>query len=132
MNNLGNKIKQLRKNKHLTQKQLGDLVHLTPQVISNIERGYTSASAEDLANFSRVFNVSIDELSKNDINSYDPSTPSWATDKDINDLHNFLAENGKMTYKGMDLTKEQRERVDQIITQVFWEELEKDKRKNER
>lgn len=58
--------------------------------------------------------------------------PDWATEKDINDLHDFLATNGQMTYKGMDLTKAQRERVDQIITQVFWEELEKEKKKNER
>lgn len=62
----------------------------------------------------------------------DGSTPSWATEKDVHDLHDFLATNGQMTYKGMDLSKEQRERVDQIITQVFWEELEKERKKNER
>ncbi|KRM93530.1 helix-turn-helix domain-containing protein [Lentilactobacillus senioris] len=122
MNNVGNKIKQLRKDKHLTQKQLGDLVHLTPQVISNIERGYTSASAEDLANFSRVFNVSIDELSKNDVNPYDPPTPSWANEEDKIDLEKFLDENlDSMTYGGEDLTEEEKAKVRGAMIGIFWD-----------
>lgn len=83
-------------------------------------------SISRLTKVAKVLDVSVDELLGK------PSTsPDWATDKDVNDLHEFLKTNGQMNYKGVSLNKEQRERVDQIITQVFWEELEKEKKKSE-
>lgn len=76
----------------------------------------------------KVLNVSVDDLLGN---KKDDSIPDWATEKDINDLHEFLMENGNMNFRGVELSEEQRKRVDDIITQVFWEELKKEHKINE-
>lgn len=44
---IGKRIKKLRQEKGFTQKELGDLVNVSPQVISNWERGYTPGIDHD-------------------------------------------------------------------------------------
>ena len=44
---LKDKIKQLRKDRGLTQASLGKLINKSSQVISNWERGYTSSINQD-------------------------------------------------------------------------------------
>lgn len=85
-------------------------------------------SPKSLEAVAKVLNVSVDDLLGN---KKDDSIPDWATEKDINDLHEFLMENGNMNFRGVELSEEQRKRVDDIITQVFWEELKKEHKINE-
>lgn len=60
---LGERIKLRRKEMGLTQVQLGEMVHKSSQVISNWERGYTTAmSPEDLQNIAQALNVNITAL----------------------------------------------------------------------
>ncbi|WP_438312324.1 helix-turn-helix domain-containing protein [Sporosarcina sp. FA9] len=59
---VGNRIKQLRKNLRLTQKQLADKVNVSPQVISNWEREYTEPGSEDIKLLSKVLNRSADYI----------------------------------------------------------------------
>ena len=60
---LGERIKLRRKELGLTQVQLGEMVHKSSQVVSNWERGYTTAmSPEDLQNIAQALNVNISEL----------------------------------------------------------------------
>ena len=67
--NLGNKILQLRKKNGLSQEQLGEVVDVTRQTISNWELGETSPNPEQLKLLSKALNVSIDELLNNDVKS---------------------------------------------------------------
>lgn len=62
MVNFGEKIKKLRKEKKLTQKQLADLAGVAISVISAYESGNRYPSYEVLINFSHIFHVSIDYL----------------------------------------------------------------------
>ena len=63
---LGERIKLRRKELGLTQVQLGEMVHKSSQVVSNWERGYTTAmSPEDLQNIAQALNVHISELMDN-------------------------------------------------------------------
>ena len=64
---LGNRILDLRKNKGLSQEQLGEKIGVTRQTISNWELGETSPNPEQLKLLSKEFNISIDELLNNDI-----------------------------------------------------------------
>lgn len=66
---LGNKILDLRKKKGLSQEQLGEMVDVTRQTISNWELGETSPNPEQLKLLSKVLNTSIDELLDNEIKS---------------------------------------------------------------
>ena len=64
---LGNKILKLRKQKGLSQEELGEKVNVTRQTISNWELGETQPNTEQLKLLSKELNVSIDELLDNDI-----------------------------------------------------------------
>ncbi|MCY9807080.1 helix-turn-helix transcriptional regulator [Lentilactobacillus senioris] len=137
----GIKIKEIRNQKGYSlrqvsnQSKIDDMPVISPSYWSLVERGERNipkiSTLKRMAKGLRVDESTILNLAGLS-ETIDNNVPSWATEKDINDLHDFLATNGQMTYKGMDLSKEQRERVDQIITQVFWEELEKERKKNER
>lgn len=59
---LGERIKELRKAKGLTQEQLAELVSVEPRHISRVEGGYNSPSIERLALISEVLSVPIQEL----------------------------------------------------------------------
>lgn len=125
------RLEDLKEKSGLTQTEIAKRIGIDRTAYSKIKNGTRRLSSSEAKKLANLFNVSTDYLLGESSKTSD-STPDWATEKDISDLHDFLATNGQMTYKGMDLTQDQRERVDQIITQVFWEELEKDKRKNER
>lgn len=59
---IGSRIKEQRKNYHFTQLQLAQKISVSPQVISNWERGYTEPSAEDIAKLSEVLSCPSDYL----------------------------------------------------------------------
>lgn len=64
---LGDNILKLRKQKGLSQEELGELTSVTRQTISNWELGETSPNPEQLKLLSNALNISIDELLDNEI-----------------------------------------------------------------
>lgn len=103
----GERIKNTRKIQGLTQKQLADKVHLTAQVISNIERSYTTASSDDLARIADVLNTTPNYLLGKEENSNNYYELTNKDEKDIaerlqvmiKDLENnahYSKENGEM------------------------------------
>lgn len=64
--NIGGRIRKKRKEKNLTQSELGKLVNVSSQVISNWERGYTGLSHDDIAKLATALDVSTDFLLGND------------------------------------------------------------------
>lgn len=64
---LGENIAKLTKDSNLSQEQLGELVGVTRQTISNWELAETAPSPDQLIVLSKVFNISIDNLLNNDI-----------------------------------------------------------------
>ena len=112
--NIGHRIKSLRKYQGLTQKELAEKVHKSPQVISNWERGYTpNITNEDIINLATALNVKVSDIvsSSNDDTRADlpPLTPR--DERDIaKDLEKMLAEldtsaafGGNLTPDGEDL-----------------------------
>ncbi|MDD9150411.1 MULTISPECIES: helix-turn-helix domain-containing protein [unclassified Sporolactobacillus] len=59
---LKDRIKKIRKEHHLTQVEFGKKLNVSPQVVSNWERAYTTPNASDLENIARIFNVNPIEL----------------------------------------------------------------------
>jgi|SRR5699024_9774200 len=55
-------IRSLRKEKHLSQKELAKLVNVSSQVISNWERNYTTPNADDISRLAKVLNTSTEKL----------------------------------------------------------------------
>ena len=64
---IGVKIKMIREVFDLTQEQLGKELHLTRQTISSWENGKSYPSITDILSISNKYNVSLDELMKEDI-----------------------------------------------------------------
>lgn len=59
---LGTNLEKLRKDHKISQKNLGDLLGLTQQMISSYENDLSSPNAEILWKIADFFNVSIDSL----------------------------------------------------------------------
>jgi len=55
-------IKKYRKLKHISQKQLAELFHVTPQAISKWERNISIPDLYNVVRLAEVFQISIDEL----------------------------------------------------------------------
>lgn len=59
---LGKRIRILRENRNLTQKQLAEKLHIPNQNISNYERGFRQPDYETLQKIADFFDVSTDYL----------------------------------------------------------------------
>lgn len=55
-------FKQNRKAKELTQEQLAEIFHVSPQAISRWENGATYPDIEILPSIAAYFNITVDEL----------------------------------------------------------------------
>ncbi len=66
---LGNKIMILRKKNNLSQEDLAEKVGVTRQTISKWELEETAPDINQAKKLSMIFNVSLDELVNNDVNS---------------------------------------------------------------
>ena len=64
---IGNKISELRKKKGLSQEELAEKVGVARQTISKWELNETSPDLKQAKELSKIFNVSLDELTDNDI-----------------------------------------------------------------
>lgn len=64
---VGERIKNSRISKNMTQDKLAELIDINPSHLSNIEKGKTKMSTETLAKIARSLNTSIDYLLFDDI-----------------------------------------------------------------
>ena len=64
---IGNKISELRKKNGLSQEELAEKVGVARQTISKWELGETSPDISQSKKLSKIFNISLDELTDNDI-----------------------------------------------------------------
>ncbi len=72
--NLGNKIARLRKEKGLTQEQLGELLFVSDKTISSWEANRTEPSLEMLVSISEILEESVGNLIYNDSSKNDVET----------------------------------------------------------
>jgi transcriptional regulator with XRE-family HTH domain len=70
---VGKNISYLRTKGKMTQKDLADILHLTPQAVSRYENGQVEPGLDILRSLSETFHVSIDELVSKDLTL--PSEP---------------------------------------------------------
>ena len=60
--NIAQRIKDLRLSKHLTQKELAQLLNLKPTTVSGWELGRNEPSIDTLKDLARIFGVSVDYM----------------------------------------------------------------------
>ena len=64
---LGKKILELRKKENLSQEQLAEKINVTRQTISKWELNETTPDIKQAKELSRLFKISLDELTENDM-----------------------------------------------------------------
>lgn len=59
---IGKRLAEIRKSKKFKQTELAEMLNVSQQVISNIERGVTAPDIEQLKKFADIYNISLDQL----------------------------------------------------------------------
>ena len=59
---IGTRIKQIRKEKGLKQKELAEILHYSPTVLANYENGFREPSQERIAEIASALDVTVAEL----------------------------------------------------------------------
>ena len=80
---LGKKILKLRKEKGWTQQDLAEKLYITDKAVSKWEQGLGLPDIQNLVNLSKLFNVSIDSLLKEDEPAEEEVRMSIAEDKNV-------------------------------------------------
>lgn len=117
----GQRLRELRNQKKYTQEYVANLIGVTRAAYSAYESDKRQPNFEILSKLANLYGVTTDYLLGRN------QTPAWATKKDTLELRNFIDENsaGGMTFDGEDLTKEENEKVEIAMTQIFWDKLKK-------
>ena len=108
------RIKKQRQKLRYTQRELADKVNVSPQVISNWERGYTEPSAEDINKLSEILQTSTDYLlgRTNEPSSYLENfikiNDNHDVGKQLELFQNELKTSENLTFNGVPLTEEDR------------------------
>lgn len=119
------RLKELRKSKKISQTDLAKTLSVSQQTIGGWEVGRTEPNTELLQKIASYFNVTVDYLLGNN------NTPSWATEKDIADLHDYLSTNKPMNYEGVELDSEAKEAVHQFLIGYYWKRRKQENDANE-
>lgn len=90
MDNIKNKIKELRVSKNLTQQQLADELHVTKQAISKWEKGKSVPDIASVESMSEFFGVSVDYLINDNIEAAKSDTATGTQFKYFNKLNIVL------------------------------------------
>ncbi|MCF6515524.1 helix-turn-helix domain-containing protein [Lactobacillus sp. S2-2] len=129
--NFGPQLKEIRNKQGFSVRQVSLQSDLSASYWSQVENKKREIpTAKTLAKMAKGLRVNENEIFELAGLRNEDETPEWATSHDKLELDKFLESNGDMSYRGVDLNQDQKERVDQILKQVFWEELEKEKKKD--
>lgn len=67
---VGTKLRNTREYLGLTQEQVANILNVGRDAILRIEKGTRKVSADELANFSKLYKITMDEIINDDVHSY--------------------------------------------------------------
>lgn len=117
---LGRRMKDKRKSMGYTQKEVADKIGIARTTYAMYESENRDPDTKTLENLADFYGVSTDYLLGRDV-------PEWASQDDVIELQTLLEENVNMAYGGESLTEEEKQRVKDILTTLFWDKLQKKK-----
>ena len=106
----GKKLKFLRENKNMLQKELASILNTTSQTISGWEIGRTNPDYDTLVKIANFFNVSTDYLLCNEVNAI--KFKNKLQEKEA--LYNALVSNGYIK-NGEDLSNEELKKLFKFV-----------------
>lgn len=126
MASFGERLKELRKNKGLTQEDLAKTFYLNKSSISRYENNTQIPENELLQKIADFFNVSLDFLlgRSNNLNAVAPPI----TKKDEKDHDSFM-EDARALFMNGEVAEEDKEKIFKDISDLFWESKKINKEK---
>jgi HTH-type transcriptional regulator, competence development regulator len=131
----GTYLRRLREEKGLTINQLAEAAGISGSQISRIENGLRGipkpATLRKIAEATGVpYEVLMDQAGYLQDSPSVPEEiiPEWATGKDKRDFRKMLEDDGELMFDGIPLNKEDRQRIKDVLTGLFWEAKQMNKR----
>ncbi|WP_042195832.1 helix-turn-helix domain-containing protein [Paenibacillus camerounensis] len=133
----GGYLKQIREAKGLSINQLAGLAGISGSQISRIENGLRGVpKPATLRKIADATGVSYDQLMaeagylrEHGASRNENPVPGWATSKDKRDFRIMLEDDGELMFDGIPLNKEDKQRIKDVLTGLFWEAKQMNKRK---
>ncbi|MGG1598560.1 helix-turn-helix domain-containing protein [Paenibacillus naphthalenovorans] len=116
----------LREEKGLSQYDVAERLGIKRPRYNAWEQGLSKPRADMIEKLAELFGVTTDYLLGH--TPSDTSVPSWATKKDIRDFKKMLEEDATVMFDGVPIEGEARQRVMDILTGLFWEAKEMNKK----
>lgn len=108
----GQRLRELRLSKRMSQEELGSVLNASQQTIGNWERGRTFPTEDSVIQIANYFNVTIDYLYGEE---------SESVNKNVVELEKLMDNQVAMSFGGETLTESEEDRVKAILEYVFWE-----------
>ncbi|ODA40377.1 helix-turn-helix transcriptional regulator [Desulfosporosinus sp. BG] len=123
---IGDILTELRNKRGLTQDQMADALDVKRPRYNSWENNIAKPDIEMLQKIAKFHNVT-----PNYILNFKPSNPapSWATAKDKRDFKKMLEEDDDLMFDGIPIESEDRQRIKDVLTGLFWDAKQMNKRK---
>ncbi|WP_342576383.1 helix-turn-helix domain-containing protein [Paenibacillus sp. FSL M8-0142] len=130
-------LKQIREDKGLSINQLAQAAEISGSQISRIENGLRGIpKPQTLRKIADALEVPYEELMSkagyldSELSLHEDLTvPDWATAKDKRDFKKMLEDDGELMFDGIPLNQEDKQRIKDVLTGLFWEAKQMNKRK---
>ena len=133
----GSYLKEMRENKGWSINQLAQAADISGSQISRIENGLRGIpKPQTLRKMAEALEVPYEELMnkagylRRDLAKHENiSAPAWATSRDKRDFKKMLEDDGELMFDGVPLNEEDKRRIKDVLTGLFWEAKQMNKRK---
>ncbi|MGE5703540.1 MAG: helix-turn-helix domain-containing protein [Clostridia bacterium] len=134
---LGSRIRDLRKMRKLTQNEIAVQLQMGRSNFGHIENDRVVPSSDDLQKLADILETTTDYLlgrtdervvPSHGIRQGEENIPGWATSKDKRDFKKMLQEDGDLLFDGIPLDDDDRQRIMDVLTGLFWEAKQMNKR----
>lgn len=126
-------LKQIREQKHWSINQLAEIAGISTSQISRIENGRRGVpKPQTIEKLAKALAISYSEMM--DQAGYlrpeeTEQIPEWASSRDKRDFKKMLEEDGELMFDGVPLDDEDKQRIKDVLTGLFWEAKHMNKRK---
>ncbi|WP_054958156.1 transcriptional regulator [Paenibacillus dakarensis] len=135
----GSYLKQLREKRGLSMNQLAQAAEISGSQISRIESGLRGIpKPQTIRKIADALDISYEELMRQagylqdehsqGTSSAGSSIPDWATSRDKRDFKQMLEDDGELMFDGIPLDQEDKQRIKDVLTGLFWEAKQMNKR----
>lgn len=122
----GERIRNTREDMDILQQELADAVEMNVSVLSRIEKGTRPIRDDELKKIAQKLGVTTDYL----IGNTPPPTPSHPRiDARTRRQLEKVLDDDNLTYNGVVLNGEDKEKVKKALELIFWDVKEKNRRK---